>query len=60
VDGAVDGACFQHFVLQNHLGASQSNDATRILPTSSRLIAIVVPSVAPNFSKTCSTKTPRV
>jgi hypothetical protein len=34
------------------LGASQSNDATRILPPTSRLIASVVLSVVLNFSRT--------
>jgi hypothetical protein len=39
------------------LGVSQSNDATRILPPSSRLTLSVVLSVVPNFSRTFSTKT---
>jgi hypothetical protein len=36
------------------LGASQSNDATRILPPTSRLIASVVLSLVPKCSKTFS------
>jgi hypothetical protein len=44
----------------NHLGASQSNDATRILPPSSRLSANVVLSVVPNFSSVFSTKNPQL
>jgi hypothetical protein len=52
---------FQHVVTQNHLGrASQSNDATRILPPTSLLTASVVLSVVSNFSRTFSTKNPQV
>jgi hypothetical protein len=41
---------FQHLALQNHIGASQSNDVTRIFPPSSRLNASVVLSVVPRRS----------
>ena len=50
-----DVADFEHFALANHLGASESNDATRILPPTSRLTLSVVLSVVPSFSSTFST-----
>jgi hypothetical protein len=56
VQDAVHVADFQHFTLQNHLGVSQSNDTTQILPPTSRLTASVVLSVVSNFSRTFSTK----
>jgi hypothetical protein len=59
-DRAVDGPDFQHSPRKIALGASQSNDATRILPPTSRLIASVVLPVVPNFSRAFSTKNPQV
>jgi hypothetical protein len=54
VQPTVDIADFDHFAPANHLGASQSNDATRIFPSVSRVSANVVLSVLPNFSSTFS------
>jgi hypothetical protein len=51
---------FEHLVGQHHLGVSQSNDAIRISPPSSRLTDSVVLSVASKFSRTFSTKNPQV
>jgi hypothetical protein len=50
VQPTVDIADFQHLATQITLGASQSNDVTRILPPSSRLNASVVLSVVPRRS----------
>jgi len=51
---AVDIADFEHSPFTITLGASQSNDVTRILPPSSRLTASVVLSVVPSHSRTFS------
>jgi hypothetical protein len=57
VQPPIDIADFEHFAPANHLGASQSNDATRIFPPTSRLNTSVVLSVVPNFSSTFSVMT---